>query len=175
MKIFFSFLLSLFLFSFATSNLFAQYRKLTVVLLRHAEKDVSEDADSANPDLSAAGKERAEKLPDVINKYQPDAIFSTDTIRTRATVRPLARKINRITLIYDERNLSRISDLILSGKYKRIVVVGHYDSTPALANLLIKQDKYKPLGEAEFDKIWIIKIRRYKRKPNKVRDKVIQY
>lgn len=175
MKIIFSLLLGLLLFTLAGSSAFAQYRKLTVILLRHAEKDVSEDADSANPELSAAGKLRAEKLVDVIGKYQPDVIYSTDYIRTRATARPLARKLNMLTLIYDERNLKQMSDLILSGKFKRIVVVGHNSTTPALANMLIKQDKYKKLAENEYDKIWIIKIRRYKRKPSKIRDTIIEY
>ncbi len=165
----------LFFFTFAVSDLFAQHRKLTVILLRHAEKDVSEGADTANPELSAAGNLRAQKLVEIINKYQPDAIYSSDYIRTRATVRPLARKRRMMTQIYDLRNLNQMHDLIVSGKIKRIVVVGHSNTTPALANLLIKQDKYKNLAESEYDKIWIIKIKRNKTKPNKIKDKVITY
>jgi len=175
MKILLSLLLGLFLFTFANNNLFAQHRKLTVILLRHAEKDISEDADTANPELSAAGNLRARKLVEIINKYQPDAIYSTDYIRTRATVRPLARRRRMMTQIYDPRNLNQMHDLILSGKIKRIVVVGHSNTTPALANLLLKQDKYKNLAESEYDKIWIIKIKRNKTKPNKIKDKVITY
>ena len=175
MKIIFSFLLGLFLFTFASNNLFAQYKKLTVILLRHAEKDISEGADTANPNLSAAGELRAQKLVEIVNKYQPDAIYSTDYIRTRATARPLARKRRMLTQIYDPRNLNLIKDLILSGKIKRLVVVGHNNTTPALANLLVGQEKYKKLDESEYDKIWVVKIRKYKKKPNKVRDKVITY
>ncbi len=165
----------LFFFTFAVSDLFAQHRKLTVILLRHAEKDVSEGADTANPELSAAGNLRAQKLVEIMNKYQPDAIYSSNYIRTRATVRPLARKRRMMTQIYDSRNLNQMRDLIVSGKIKRIVVVGHSNTTPALANMLIKQDKYKNLAESEYDKIWIIKIKRNKTKPNKIREQVIQY
>lgn len=175
MKSIFFLLFLLFFFTFAVSDLFAQHRKLTVILLRHAEKDVSEGADTANPELSAAGELRAQKLVEIMNKYQPDAIYSSDYIRTRATVRPLARKRRMMTQIYDPRNLNQMHDLILSGKIKRIVVVGHSNTTPALANLLIKQDKYKNLAESEYDKIWIIKIKRNKTKPNKIREKVITY
>lgn len=175
MKIIISLILGLFLFTFESSDLFAQHRKLTVILLRHAEKDLSEGADTANPELSAAGNLRAQKLVEIINKYQPDAIYSSDYIRTRATVRPLARKKKMMTQIYDPQNLNQMRDLIVSGKIKRIVVVGHSNTTPALANLLIKQDKYKNLAESEYDKIWIIKIKRNKTKPNKIRDKVITY
>jgi phosphohistidine phosphatase SixA len=152
-----------------------RHRKLTVILLRHAEKDLSGGADAANPELSAAGKSRAEKLITVVRKYQPDAIYSTDYIRTRATARPLARSRRMMTQIYDPRNLKQMRDLILSGKVKRLVVVGHNNTTPALANLLIGQEKYKTLAESEYDKIWIIKIKRNKRKPNKTYDRIIEY
>ena len=175
MKIVFSLFLALLIIVAAENSVFAQYKKLTVILLRHAEKDISEGADAANPELSAAGNLRAEKLVGILNKYQPDAIYSTDYIRTRATVRPLARKRNAMTLIYNPRTLNEMEKLIMSGKFKRIVVVGHNTTTPALANLLLKQDKYKPLAESEYDKIWIVKIRRYKRKPAKVTEKVITY
>ena len=141
MKILGSILLGLLLVFFASNSVFAQYKKLTVILLRHAEKDISEESDTADPELSAQGKLRAEKLVETINKYQPDAIYSTDYFRTRATVRPLARKRRMMTQIYDARNLDAMNDLILSGKIKRLVVVGHNNTTPALVNLLLKQEK----------------------------------
>jgi phosphohistidine phosphatase SixA len=175
MKIIVSFLLGLFLFSLAGSDVFAQHRKLTVILLRHAEKDLS-DADDPNPNLSAEGKARAQRLIQVINKYEPDAIYSTNYIRTRATVAPLAQTRRMMYQFYDPRNLNQMRDLILSGKIKRIVVVGHNNTTAALANLLIKQDKYKNFEESEYDKIWVIRIKRNKDKPNKIREeKVITY
>lgn len=174
MKIIASLLLGLYL-AFAAAEVGAQHRKLTVILFRHAEKDLSEDANAADPELSAAGKRRAEKLVRLVNKYRPDAIYSTDYIRTRATVRPLARSGKHMVLMYDPRNLTEMRDMILSGKLKRVVVVGHNTTTPALANLLLGQEKYKPLAESEYDKMWIIKIKRNKEKPNRVKDAVIAF
>lgn len=174
MKIFFSLFLGLLFFASASENLFAQYRKLTVILLRHAEKDLTEP-DAPNPALSAKGEARAEKLIGIVSKYQPDVIFSSDYIRTRSTVRPLARKNRAMTLIYDPRNLKQMREIILSGKYKRIVVVGHNNTTPALVNMLLNQEKYKPLAETEYDKIWVVKIKRNKNKPNKTSEEVIVY
>lgn len=152
----------------------AQHRKLTVILLRHAEKDLT-DPDAPNPELSAAGKLRAEKLVEVINKYQPDAIYSSDYIRTRATARPLARKNRALTLIYDPRKLDEMRDVILSGKYKRIVVVGHNNTTPTLVNMLLNEEKYEKLPETEYTKIWIVKIKRNKNKANVTRSKIVVY
>lgn len=76
---------------------------------------------------------------------------------------------------YDPRNLKQIADLVMQGKYQRVVIVGHNTTTPALANLLIGQEKYKALAESEYDKIWIIKIKRNKAKPSIVEEKVITY
>lgn len=174
MKIFISFLFGLFLFALTGGDASAQYRKLTVILLRHAEKDTT-DPDNPNPELSADGKSRAEKLVKVVNKYQPDAIYSSSYIRTRETVRPLARKRRAMTLIYEPRNLNAMRDLILSGKFKRLLVVGHNNTTPALANLLVGEEKYKPLAESEYDKIWIIKIKTNKNKPHKTKHRIIEY
>ena len=174
-KIVFLFL-GVFLLTTASENLFAQrtHRKLTVILLRHAEKDLT-DANTANPILSAAGEARAARLVEIANRFEPDVIYSTNYIRTRATARPLARSRNAMTLIYDERKLPEMRDLILSGKFKRIVVVGHNSTTPALVNMLLKENKYKTLAESEYDKIYVVQIRKYKRKPEKVRETVMQY
>lgn len=174
MKLTASLLFGLF-FLFLAGGVFAQHKKLTFILLRHAEKDLSQDAEAADPELSAEGKSRAEKLIRIAGKYRPDAIYSTNYIRTRATVAPLARKGRHMIQIYEPRNLNQLVERIMSGKLKRILIVGHNTTTPALANLLIGQDKYKPLAESEYDKIWIVKVRKNRKKPNKVSDRVITY
>lgn len=180
MKIIRFFLSGLFLLVFAAGNVSAQKSgKLTVILLRHAEKDVSSGADKINPELSATGKQRAERLIETVKKYQPDLIYSTNYKRTRGSVLPLAETVNeryRIPIrIYDFDKLEEFARELLNSEARTIVVVGHNTTTPELANLLTRQDKYKPLDDAEYDKIWIVKITRNKRKPNKVREKIIRY
>ncbi|HSK74116.1 MAG TPA: phosphoglycerate mutase family protein [Pyrinomonadaceae bacterium] len=177
MKIFISLLSGLLLFAFAGENLLAQHRNITVILLRHAEKDKAEEEHSLDPNLSPEGRERAERLVKVIGGYNPDAIFSSAFKRTRATVAPLASRgeLRIMAQYYDHRNLKQIADLVMQGKFQRIVIAGHNSTTPALANLLIGQEKYKALDESEYDKIWIIKIKRKKNKPDEIEEKVIQY
>ena len=175
MNIFASLFLGLFLLSFAADDLLAQNKKLTIILLRHAEKDFS-DGGAENPDpvLSAEGQARAQRLFQTIKKYKPDAIYTSSFKRTRSTVTPLAEKIvypyRRQIQLYDHRKLDEFANRLLNSKARRIVVVGHNTTTPALANLLIKQNKYKALAETEYDKIWIIEI-----KKGKAKDTVIQY
>jgi phosphohistidine phosphatase SixA len=174
MKILVSLFLGLLIFSFAAGNLFAQKREITIILLRHAEKDLSDDLNDPDPELSEAGKERARKLAATIKKYKPQAIYSSNFKRTRYTVTPLAEQINpgyrTMIQIYDHTKLNDLVNRMMASGVKSIVVAGHNSTTPALANLLIKQNKYKSLAETEYDKIWIIKIKR-----GKTKDEVIIY
>lgn len=175
MKIFVSLLIGLFLFLGGAGSLFAQHRNLTIVLLRHAEKDASPAADKVNPELSAEGKLRAQKLVGIVKKYKPAAIYSSDFIRTRATVAPLAARRKLAVEIYNHRDLKALAESIMSGKVKRLVVVGHNTTTPALVNLLVGAEKYKALAESEYDKIWIVRIKKKKSGPARIREKLITY
>jgi 2,3-bisphosphoglycerate-dependent phosphoglycerate mutase len=176
MKIFVALLTGFLFFAAACENLRAQHRDVTVILLRHAEKDKAEEESSLDPNLSE-GRARAEKLVGVIGGYEPEAIFSSAFKRTRNTVAPLAARgeFRMMAQYYDHRNLKQIADSIMQGKYRRVVVVGHNSTTPALVNLLIGQEKYKALGEDEYDKIWIVKIKRNKNKPHEVKEQLITY
>jgi len=174
MKIFVSLFLGLCLLSFADSDVSAQNKKMTIILLRHAEKDLSGGAENPDPMLSAEGRERAGRLVKTIKKYKPRAIYSSNYKRTQATVTPLAEKTisgYRLPIqFYDHRKLDEFVNRLLSSNAKTIVVAGHNTTTPALANLLVKQNKYKALDESEYDKIWIIEI-----KKGKAKDKIIVY
>lgn len=178
MKIFFLCAALLFVFGGAP-NVFAQGGKITIILLRHAEKDTSPGADRSDPDLTAAGRERAERLIETVQKYKPDLIYTTPFRRTKLTVLPLAEKSDaryRIPIrVYDFNKLEELAGELLKTNARAVVVVGHNDTTPELANLLVRQDKYKELADDEYDKIWIIEIRRNKRKLNKIKAEVIKY
>jgi 2,3-bisphosphoglycerate-dependent phosphoglycerate mutase len=179
MKIIVSLFLGLSLGVLASSNLFAQNNEITFILLRHAEKDASPTANKADVDLSPEGRQRAQRLFEMMKPYQPEQIFSTIFKRARETVTPLAENLDPVYRIqiqyYDHNELARLADRLLKLNAKTVLVVGHNTTTPALANLLIKQEKYKMLAESEYDKIWIIKIKRNKNKPSQIEEKVITY
>jgi phosphohistidine phosphatase SixA len=180
MKIIVSLFSLLFFVSIAAADICAQNREITFILLRHAEKDASPLANKADVDLSEQGKQRALRLFDLMKEYRPEQIFSSIFRRTRETVTPLAENLNpdyRLQIqIYDHTDLEELAARLLKLNAKTVLVVGHNTTTPALANLLIKQEKYKILAETEYDKIWIIKIKRNHHKPNKIiSEKVITY
>lgn len=146
----------------------------TIILVRHAEKDASPTMNRLDPILSPEGKQRAIKLFETVKIYKPDRIFSTNLLRTRLTVDPLATNLNEKFRIfvqgYDSTEMESFAEQILQLNSKCVLVVGHSNTTPKLANLLIKQDKYKDLPETEYRKIFIIKIN-----GKKVTDEVIDY
>jgi 2,3-bisphosphoglycerate-dependent phosphoglycerate mutase len=160
------------LFIVFSGNLWAQ--DLTIILVRHAEKDASPTMVRADPDLSPEGRLRAAKFFETIKKYHPEQIFTTNFRRTRLTVDPLATNQNEnyrmFVEAYNPMELEALADKLLKLKTKCVVVAGHSNTTPQLANLLLKQQKYKDLDETVYNKIFIIRV-----KGKKITDEVIEY
>lgn len=156
MKILHSIFLGLVFFTITSTVLAAQDREVTIILLRHAEKETSEMAD---PVLSAAGRERAERLVRKIGKFRPGAFYSTDFKRTRDTIAPLAAKRKKLVKIYDARKPQELIDEIMKSSTKRFVVSGHSNTIPGLANLIAKKELFKNLDDAEYTVIWLIRLK----------------
>lgn len=178
MKILISFLTVLLSFAFAANDIFAQRKQqdLTIILLRHAEKDKEQESKTLDPILSDEGERRAQRLADVLEKYKPDAVFSSQFRRTFYTVAPYANGRRRMMVrFYDHKDLSGLARITTEGKFKTVVIVGHNTTTPQMANLLVGEQKYKFLGEDEYDKLFIIKIRKRDGKPDEISDEVISY
>lgn len=129
-----------------------------IILVRHGEKAVLESDENPDPELSAAGKERAERFKKVIGKYRPGAFYSTEYRRTRETIRPLAEKRHKEIKIYDPQNPRALVDEIMASKTKRFVVAGHSNTIPGLANLIGQKELFRNLTESEFGAIYLIRI-----------------
>jgi len=130
-------------------------QKKTIILVRHAEKvDASQD-----PELTDAGKQRAERLAKIVKKYKPGAIYSTDFKRTRDTAAPLATRRKLKIEIYDAKKPADLIDAIMKSKAKRFMIVGHSNTIPGLANLLGKKELFKNLDDSEHGVIWVVRLR----------------
>ena len=153
-------LFAIFLFiMFGLTGVYAQTS--TYILLRHAEKDTSGIGSTmmkADPPLAKEGEQRALRLPEVLKAYTPDAIYSTNYTRTKTTVASLAKKFNKEIELYDPKTLAVFSEQLLQQKGKTIVIVGHSNTTPALVNLLIKENKYATLDESVYNQLWIVTV-----------------
>ena len=158
---------------FGFSHLSAQ--TTTYYLIRHAEKDTSAAGSTqmqANPPLSSQGKERAEKLVALMEKEGIDFLFSTDYLRTKSTLAPLSAKIGKPIQIYSPNQQTAWADTIRQPPFlgKKLLIVGHSNTIPTLANLLIGQKKYENLADSEYGLIFQITL-----EGNKIRDSVWRY
>ncbi|WP_153796114.1 SixA phosphatase family protein [Foetidibacter luteolus] len=144
----------------------AKCQNTTIILLRHAEKDTA----ATDPTLSAAGFARANKLQSALAAYKPDMFYSTNYRRTRQTITPWAAATGKEIMPYDPDALTAFAESLKKIKGKTIVVAGHSNTTPQLANKLLGNDKYQTLDDAVYNQIWIIKLQE-----GKAADEVITY
>jgi len=136
----------------------------TIVLVRHAER-ASNMATEPDPDLSQEGRDRAQRLLKIAKKYKPHEIFSTDYKRTRQTVEPIANYRHKTVQIYDPAKHAELIDQMMKSNTEHYLIVGHSNSIPVLANLLLKKEVFIPrLSEAEYGVIWVVRIRKGKLK-----------
>ena len=139
----------------------AQSKTTTIILVRHAEKEVVANGDKmmqSDPPLSAEGKQRAENLVVALKDFTPDGIFSSNYERTRATVTPLSSKHGLEIQYYDPRNQQTLADKLKSLTAQTIVVAGHSNTVPALVNMLLGETKFENLDDSVYNKIFIVTI-----------------
>lgn len=137
----------------------------TIYIVRHAEKLLVGD----DPELSVAGTVRSKKLAQILENEDIRHIYSTNTIRTKATVQPLADKLGISIEIYDIHN----HDELVKKLRKNIgdaVVVGHSNTIHHLANYFVGQNPRIPeIEDDDYNFIFIISL--YKDGSSKVERK----
>lgn len=134
---------------------FAQEQLTTFVLIRHAEKASDGTRD---PGLTAEGEARAERLMELFKNADLAAIYSTPYKRTRSTVAPLAKATSMEVKEYNPRGTSFLNDIMKDHAGGTIVISGHSNTTPFVANALLGNDKFKQLDESEYNKIFVVTI-----------------
>lgn len=111
----------------------AQAPPVLVALVRHAEKA----APSGDPELSAAGLERAAELARLLGGSGVTHLFASPTRRARATAEPLRQRLGLELLDYDPRDLAAHARALRSLPPGSLALsVGHSNTVPALAALL---------------------------------------
>lgn len=149
------FLVLCFLLGLAISPAFAQNDLTTFILVRHAEKS---NDDPRDPSLSAEGEARAKKLAEVLAEQDVAAIYSTPFKRTRTTAEPLAQAKGLTVNVYDFRSQTYLQDMLKKHKGSTILISGHSNTTPMVANILLGSEKFKQLDEKEYGMIFIVAV-----------------
>ncbi len=134
-------------------------KDLTVIVVRHAEKDYS-DPDKTDPELSPVGKERAKLLWQAVKRYRIERAYSTDYKRTRDTLRPLTEKRRLEVKTYGGRALKELAAEIKALRdVRRVIVAGHSNTTPFLVNFLIGETRFEEMGEFTYNRFFVVRIR----------------
>ncbi|MEP6675773.1 MAG: phosphoglycerate mutase family protein [Ferruginibacter sp.] len=124
----------------------------TYYIVRHAEKAQV----AGDPPLSEAGKQRAEKLKEILKGKKIKYIFSTNTIRTLSTAKPLSDAIGIKTVIYDPRKDSVLIAQLKTLK-KNVLIVGHSNTIDDIVNKLCNAKKIPAdIDDAVYDNLFIV-------------------
>lgn len=144
-------LLSLFLL--ASTLIYAQ-ETTTFILVRHAEKALDGTKD---PALTKEGEIRAQHLSDLFAKADITAIYATNFRRTRMTVAPLAENKGLEIQPYEWKNPNALLNKMLEANTGGIIVIsGHSNTTPFLANALLGKTKFEQFDDDDYGNLLII-------------------
>lgn len=124
----------------------------TYYLVRHAEKVL----DVKDPNLTEAGRKRAGDLALRLKDMPLRQIYSSDYKRTRQTAAPLVEATGLDLIIYDAEDLQALSKRLLL-ETGHILVVGHSNTTPNLAELLGGEGGGPIVEATEYDRLYILK------------------
>lgn len=125
--------------------------------IRHAEKDRS-DPNNENPFLTPQGHSRAIKWQHYFNSINLDAVYTTDYARTYQTATPIARRKNVTIQTYDPNDLYNEA-FKKATLHKKVLVVGHSNTTPAFANAVLGEEKYPPMDDSDNASLYIVTVR----------------
>lgn len=126
----------------------------TFYLVRHAEKEL----EGRDPELSAAGYERAKALAARLGPVELSAVYSTDTRRTRDTAAVVLAQKNMTLQIYDGRGLEDFAETLFDAR-GNILIVGHSNTTPQLAEALGGEGGSPIVEATEYDRLYILRRR----------------
>jgi len=132
----------------------------TVFVIRHAERaDTAAGAAptmAADPELSDAGRARAESLAAALKDAKVVAIFATEFKRTQATAAPLAKALGlQVTTISSKEPAKLIEAVKTAGG--SVLVVGHSNTVPAIVKDLGVAAPIT-VGDAEYDNLFVVTI-----------------
>lgn len=148
------FVLSLVLLLFAVPAAAQQL----VFVVRHAERaDAASGASpmmASDPDLSEAGRTRAQSLATMLKDAKIAAIFVTPYRRTRQTAEPLAKALGIETTVIEPKDAAGLIEKV-RGVKGNVLVVGHSNTVPDVLTRLGVADAPK-LDDTEYDNLFVV-------------------
>ena len=150
------------IFFLVVATAFTAYRSATtttIVLVRHAEKELVSISD---PPLSAAGERRAERLAqmfgDVKGLGRLDAVYVTDARRTQQTAGPLASRLGmRATELPAADVEGAAKRALRDHRGGRVLIVGHSNTVPQIVRKLSGMT-VPEITDDEYDNVYVVTV-----------------
>src|SRR5688572_625478 len=130
---------------------------LTVILVRHAEKEIV-PPENKDPNLSLAGQARAQELARMFGGAGVTSIYATQYKRTQQTVKPLADKLGLTATVVEAQKTPDLVKLLRASKPGEVVfLAGHNNSVPEIIAAL-GGPKMPIIPETEYDNLFILTV-----------------
>lgn len=129
---------------------------ITWILVRHAEKATDDPED---PNLSAIGRERAQRLAKELASTPLVAIYATEYRRTQQTAQPTADAHHLPISPYFSKGPAAESAAQWKAAHARgaVLIVGHSNTVPDLVTALSGQTA-APMPDTEYDRLTRIHV-----------------
>ena len=132
---------------------------LTVILVRHGEPASDDPRD---PDLTEAGKARADALARMLESADVTAVYATQFRRTQQTGQPTATQAGvDLTIVEATAGAQYITDMGRRIRYHQpgevVVVVGHANSVPPIVNVLTGRS-LPDLALDQYDRMYLVTV-----------------
>ena len=128
-----------------------------IFVVRHAERADAGTSGAAmmatDPDLSEAGRARAQALATMLRDAKITAIYTTEYNRTRQTAEPLGKALGIQPTVVQARDTTGLLEKIKSGG--NALVVGHSNTVGTVIQQLGVAEPVK-LSEEEYDNIFVV-------------------
>ncbi len=129
-----------------------------IFLVRHAERaDTAGGAApmmAADPNLSDAGRQRAESLAAILKDAGITAIYTTEFKRTQETAAPLAKALGITLTTVPAKDTAGLVQKLKSAT-ANVLVVGHSNTVPEIVKALGVTPPLK-IEDAEYDNLLIV-------------------
>ncbi len=130
---------------------------MTIILVRHAEKEIVPPSNK-DPNLSAAGLERAEELRRMFGDAGITAIYATQYKRTQQTVKPLAEKLAvQVTKLEAKETAELVKQIRARPAGQTVFIAGHNNTVPEIIAAL-GGPQMPIIPETEYDNLFILTL-----------------
>jgi phosphohistidine phosphatase SixA len=133
----------------------------TIVLVRHAEKELGAISDAP---LSPEGEQRADRLAQMFGDAEPfgriQRIYVTNTRRTQQTALRLSQRLGINTEVLDAKTAAADLAQRVLGENRggRALIVGHSNTVPDIVKELTGDKNVPPIGEDEFGTLYVVTV-----------------